>query len=154
MSVVNFDDLAQTSDFRIERRQVVFLYWCRIRTQGLRHLIVSRLSARWQTNWAITDQAKENLCHNLPLFLGFVSHGYIEDICWYMVNLSSNMLERQRSGALVLQRWVAVHITFTQIGSSALSAWHSPWSLPFGQPYSAKSFALYSWNALGSCQKQ
>ena len=31
---------------------------CRIRThQGLRHQIVSRLNARWQTDWAIEDQA-------------------------------------------------------------------------------------------------
>ena len=56
--VVNFDALAQASDFRIERRQVVFLCWSRIRTQGPRHLIASRLNARWQTDWAIEDQAK------------------------------------------------------------------------------------------------
>ena len=31
---------------------------CRIRTQGLRHLIASRLNAHWQTDWAIEDQAK------------------------------------------------------------------------------------------------
>ena len=31
--VVNFDALAQASDFRIERRQVVFLCWKQIRTQ-------------------------------------------------------------------------------------------------------------------------
>ena len=30
---------------------------CRIRTQGLRHLFASRLNARWQTDWAIEDQA-------------------------------------------------------------------------------------------------
>ena len=33
---------------------------CRIRTQGLRHLLASRLNAHWQTDWAIEDQA-ENL---------------------------------------------------------------------------------------------
>ena len=31
---------------------------CRIRTQGLKHLFASRLNARWQTDWAIEDQAK------------------------------------------------------------------------------------------------
>ena len=31
---------------------------CRIRTQGLGHLFASRLNARWQTDWAIEDQAK------------------------------------------------------------------------------------------------
>ena len=95
---VNFDALAQASDIRIERRQVVFLCWMqdsnpsyihtcllllismtwhrqaifeskgdklsssaeyRIRThQDLRHQIASRLNARWQTDWAIEDQAK------------------------------------------------------------------------------------------------
>ena len=32
---------------------------CRIRTQGLRHQIASRLNTRWQTDWAIEDQAKK-----------------------------------------------------------------------------------------------
>ena len=32
---------------------------CRIRTQGLRHLFASKLNARWQTDWAIEDQAKK-----------------------------------------------------------------------------------------------
>ena len=31
---------------------------CRIWTQGPRHQIASRLNARWQTDWAIEDQAK------------------------------------------------------------------------------------------------
>ena len=31
---------------------------CRTRTQGLRHLFVSKLSACWQTDWAIEDQTK------------------------------------------------------------------------------------------------
>ena len=57
--VVNFDALAQASDFRIERRQVVFLCWRQdSNPEGLRHLFASRLNACWQTNWAIEDQAK------------------------------------------------------------------------------------------------
>ena len=31
---------------------------CRIWTRGLRHQIASRLNTRWQTDWAIEDQAK------------------------------------------------------------------------------------------------
>ena len=31
---------------------------CRIGTRGPRHQIASRLNARWQTDWAIEDQAK------------------------------------------------------------------------------------------------
>ena len=57
--VVNFDALAQASDIQIERRQVVFLCWMLDLNRGLRHQIASRLNARWQTDWAIEDQAKK-----------------------------------------------------------------------------------------------
>ena len=44
--VVNFDALAQASDIRIERRQVVFLCWRQdSNPEGLRHLFASRLPA-------------------------------------------------------------------------------------------------------------
>ena len=33
---------------------------CRIWTRGPRHQIASRLNARWQTDWAIEDQAKNS----------------------------------------------------------------------------------------------
>ena len=56
--VVNFDALAQASDIQIERRQVVFLCWMQDYTRGPRHQNASRLNARWQTHWAIEDQAK------------------------------------------------------------------------------------------------
>ena len=57
--VVNFDALAQASDIQIERRQVVFLCWMQDLNPGqTRHQIASRLNARWQTHWAIEDQAK------------------------------------------------------------------------------------------------
>ena len=57
--VVNFDALAQASDFRIERRQVVFLCWMQdSNPEGLWNPISSRLNACWQTDWAIEDQAK------------------------------------------------------------------------------------------------
>ena len=59
--VVNFDALAQASDFQIERRHVVFLCWMQDLNQGLWSRISSRLNARWQTDWAIEDQAKKNL---------------------------------------------------------------------------------------------
>ena len=58
--VVNFDALAQARDFRLERRQVVFL--CGMQDsnpEGLWNPISSRLNACWQTNWAIEDQAKK-----------------------------------------------------------------------------------------------
>ena len=57
--VVNFDALAQASDFRIERRHVVFLCWMQDSKLGsLRHQFASRLNAHSQTGWATEDQAK------------------------------------------------------------------------------------------------
>ena len=56
--VVNFDALAQASDIQIGRRQVVFLCWMQDLNRGPRHQIASRLNARWQTDWAIENQAK------------------------------------------------------------------------------------------------
>ena len=57
--VVNFDALAQASDFRIERRQVFFLCWMQdSNPEGLWNPIFSRPNACWQTDWAIEDQAK------------------------------------------------------------------------------------------------
>ena len=53
--VVNFDALAQASDFRIERK----LCWMQdSNPEGLWNWISSRLNTRWQTDWAIEDQAK------------------------------------------------------------------------------------------------
>ena len=56
--VVNFDALAQASDLRIERREIVFLWWMEDSNFGNpRHQIASRLSDHLQTDWAIEDQA-------------------------------------------------------------------------------------------------
>ena len=58
-AVVNFDVLAQASDIRIEKRQLVFLCWLQdSNPEGLWNPIFSRLNACWQTDWAIKDQAK------------------------------------------------------------------------------------------------
>ena len=55
--VVNIDVLA--SDFRIERRHVVFLcYMQDLRLGILRRQIASRLNAHSRTDWAIENQAK------------------------------------------------------------------------------------------------
>ena len=55
---VNFDALAQESNFQIERRQDVFLCWIQDLNQGLWNRISSKLNAHWQTDWAVGDQAK------------------------------------------------------------------------------------------------
>ena len=56
--VVNFDALAQASDIQIEGRQIVFLCSMQDLNPVPRHQLASRLNARWQTDWAIEDQAK------------------------------------------------------------------------------------------------
>ena len=45
---------------------------CRIRTQVLRHLLVSRLNACWQTDWAIEDQAKRLVLGSPTLWSGSI----------------------------------------------------------------------------------
>ena len=73
--VVNFDALAQASDFRIERRQVVFLCWRQdSNTEGLRHLFASRLNGCWQTDWAIEDQAKTWTRQPVPMISKHSAH--------------------------------------------------------------------------------
>ena len=58
-AVVNFDALAQASDFRIEKRQVVLLGWMQdSNLRSLRHQIASRLNAHSQIDWDMEDQAK------------------------------------------------------------------------------------------------
>ena len=48
---------------------------CRIRThQGLRHQIASRLNARWQTDWAIEDQAKNLNQQPVPMISQHSAH--------------------------------------------------------------------------------
>ena len=55
---------------------------CRIRTQGPKHQIASRLNASWKTDWTIEDQAKtwirqpvpvisKHSAHSTPLSVGF-----------------------------------------------------------------------------------
>ena len=73
--VVNFDALAQASDFRIERRQVVFLCWRQdSNPEGLRQLFDSRLNACWQTDWAIEDQAKTWTRQPVPMISKHSAH--------------------------------------------------------------------------------
>ena len=73
--VVNFDALAQASDIRIERRQVVFLCWRQdSNPEGLRHIFASRLNACWQTDWAIEDQAKTSTRQPVPMISKHSAH--------------------------------------------------------------------------------
>ena len=73
--VVNFDALAQASDFRIEMRQVVFLCWMQdSNPEGLWNPISSRLNACWQTDWAIEGQAKTWTRQPVPMISKHSAH--------------------------------------------------------------------------------
>ena len=57
--VINFDALAQVSVFQIERRIESFLPLLNAGFEpGFWNRLSSRLNARWQTDWAIEDKAK------------------------------------------------------------------------------------------------
>ena len=47
---------------------------CRIWTRGPRHQIASRLNARWQTDWAIEDQAKTWTRQPVPMISEHSAH--------------------------------------------------------------------------------
>ena len=56
--VVNFDALAEASDIKIKRRQVVFLCWMQDLNPGSQTPNRQQTECLWQTDWAIEDQAK------------------------------------------------------------------------------------------------
>ena len=84
---------------------------CRIRTQGLRHLFASRLNARWQTDWALEDQAKnlnstarpydQQALSPLDLSASWLSHLALAIYIFVVVNFdavaqaSDNRIERR-----------------------------------------------------------
>ena len=73
--VVNFDALAQASDFRIERRQVVLLCWMQdTNPEGIWNPISSRLNVCWQTDWAIEDQTKTWIRQPVPMISKHSAH--------------------------------------------------------------------------------
>ena len=104
-AVVNFGALTLVSDFRIERRQVVFLCWMQDSKLGsLRHQIADRLNAHSQTDWAIEDQAKtwtqqpvpmmsEHSAHLTSLPIGFRTWLY-QYTCLFLLILMSGTGKR------------------------------------------------------------
>ena len=81
--VVNYDALAQASEFEIERSQVVFLCWMQDLNQGPWNRISSRLNARWQTDWAIEDQAKIWTQQPVPMISEF-RHHFANQYCLFL----------------------------------------------------------------------
>ena len=75
MFVVNFDALAQASNFRIKRRHIVFHCWMQDSKLGsLRHQIASRLNAHSQTDWAIENQSKIRTQQPVPMMSEHSAH--------------------------------------------------------------------------------
>ena len=77
--VVNFDALAQASDFRIERRQVVFLCWMQdSKLESLettnRQQTECQQNSNSQTDWALEDQAKTWTQQSVPMMSEHSAH--------------------------------------------------------------------------------
>ena len=71
---------------------------CRIRTQGLRHLLASRLNACWQTDWAIEDQAKNlnSTAHRWGLNTYLSGNYWSQKVCqWVHAEIRSTVNDRQ-----------------------------------------------------------
>ena len=99
---------------------------CRIRTQGLRHLLASRLNACWQTDWAFEDQATKLELDSPSLWSASIQptrphttyihacmHAYIHthiDILWDLQNYSSGYLTQYN---LMRWRYMIVKINYT-----------------------------------------
>ena len=119
--VVNFNALAQASDFRIERKQVVFLCWMQdSNSEGLWNRISSRLNARWQTDWAIEDQAKNlnSTAHPYdqwafsPLDPTAVCHSHLA-LAIYML-LVFNFDALAQASDFRIERWQVVFLCWMQ----------------------------------------
>ena len=73
--VVNFDALAQANDIWIERIQVVFLCWRQdSNPSGSQTPNRQQTEARWQTDWAIEDQAKTWTRQPVPMISEYWAH--------------------------------------------------------------------------------
>ena len=70
-------------DFRMEGDTLSSSAKCRIRTQGLRHQIASRVNAHWHwTDWVIEDQAKTFTRHPIPVISEQSAHSTPLPVCF------------------------------------------------------------------------
>ena len=111
-------------DYRMERRQVVFLCWMQdSNPDGLWNRISSRLNARWQTDWSIEYRAK-NLNSTARLYdqrafspldpaAGWHSHLALAKYMFVVVNFDALQLKNLH---LYYQTFVAIcTYTFTNV---------------------------------------
>ena len=123
--VVNFDALALANDIRIERREAVVLRWMQDSNPGyLRHQIASKLNARWQTDWAIGDQAKDSNATARPYDqrafspLDWHEHNiwdvYIPEKNWQLIDINSFKI----SGHIFTYFYQTLHIARSKVIAS------------------------------------
>ena len=104
------------SIFQIERGQVVFLCWIQDLNQVLLNRISSRLNARWQTDWAIEDQAKtwtqqpvpmisEHSAHSTPLPFGFRAWLWPWISCSIRVDAITHTSPKFNGGLIINLSW-------------------------------------------------
>ena len=106
---------------------------CRIWTQGLRHRIASRLNARWQSNWAMEDQAKnlnstarpydQQSFSPLDPTAGWLSHLGLA-ICMFVV---VNFDALAQASGLRIERRQVVFLCWLQNLNSGSPVLKTPW---------------------------
>ena len=116
---------------------------CRIRTQGLRLQIASRLNACWQTDWAIADKAKTDTrqpipmisghsSHSTPMPIGFNSwlwryvccsmlwHRQASSCTWGQKEIRAKLEKKETSIYFLICNVISIHLPFFKEGSTSL----------------------------------
>ena len=135
---------------------------CRIWTRGPRHQIASRLNARWQTDWAIEDQAKktwtrqpvpmisEHSAHLTPLSVDYIHtyihtyiiHTYIHTYIFVVVNFDA----LAQASDFRIERRQVVFLCWEQDSNPGVSETQSPadW-MPADKPTELSRIKLKTW---------
>ena len=124
----------------------------RIRTRDPRHLFASRLNARWQTDWAIEDQAKKleldspslwsasiqptwPHCHTYIHFYSGICTGtgniFIGDFCMNMLRWFWESTPKWLSFKMRLSFWLQLTYWYDQMRNKD---WHFRVAWPGGEP--------------------
>ena len=82
-NIINFDALAQASDFRIERRQVVFLCWMQDSNPGSQKPNFWN-KLQWNFDWILNIFIKENAFQNVVCKMASILSGpqYVKSWLW------------------------------------------------------------------------
>ena len=124
---------------------------CRIWTQGPRHQIASRLNARWQSDWAIEDQAKnlnstahpydQRAFNALDPTVSWLSHLALAIYIFVVVNFDALV----EASDIQIERRQVVFLCWMQdlnLGSQTPNRQQTEWSLTNQLSYRGSSLKL------------